>query len=128
MHTHGIKILDRTDDDTVILVITDHFHFILFPAENGLLQQYLVSWRCIHAAFTYLDKFLAVISDTATTATESERRADNNREPYIFLDLPCLIHIMRKSGMWHGQPDLYHGLAKTFPVLRLVNCFLRSTD
>ena len=34
VHTHGIEILDGTDDDTVVHTIAHHFHLEFLPADQ----------------------------------------------------------------------------------------------
>ena len=41
MHAHRIQVLDRADDDAVVLFIAHHFHLELFPAEERFLDQKL---------------------------------------------------------------------------------------
>ncbi len=36
---HGIEVLDRADDDAIVVFITHHFHFVLFPANQRLVNQ-----------------------------------------------------------------------------------------
>ena len=35
MHAHRIEVLDRADDDAIVLLVAHHFHLELFPAEHG---------------------------------------------------------------------------------------------
>ena len=42
MNTHGINIFHVTDSDTIVISISDHFIFYLFPTCHWLLHQNLV--------------------------------------------------------------------------------------
>jgi hypothetical protein len=41
----GSEVLDRADDDAVVLAVADDLHLELFPAEERLLDQELVRRR-----------------------------------------------------------------------------------
>ena len=42
MHAHRVDVLDRADDDAIVLFVAHHLHLELFPAEHALLDQDLV--------------------------------------------------------------------------------------
>ncbi len=72
MYTHGIKVFDGTDNDAVVIFVTDHFGLVLFPANQRLVDQQLIGRRQFHATGTDFNKFFLVIGDTAATATHGE--------------------------------------------------------
>src|SRR5206468_12407956 len=50
VHTHGVEILDRADDDDVVFKIAHHLKLVLFPSEDRFFDQGLVNWRKIESA------------------------------------------------------------------------------
>ncbi|MCW7293780.1 hypothetical protein [Escherichia coli] len=50
MDAHRIKVFDRADDDAVVVFITHHFHLVLFPADQRLINQQLFGWGEIQTA------------------------------------------------------------------------------
>ncbi|MBA7468683.1 hypothetical protein ES707_03935 [subsurface metagenome] len=50
VHAHRIEVLDRADDDAVVLFVADDLHLVLFPAEHGFLDQHLIGRRGIQTA------------------------------------------------------------------------------
>ena len=77
---HRIKVFDRADDDAVVVFITHHFHLVLFPADQRLINQQLFSRREIQTAGANFFKLFAVISDTAAATTHGKGWANNARE------------------------------------------------
>ena len=72
MDPHCIEILDRTNNDAVVITITDHFHFVLFPTNNRLLDEQLVGGGCIHTTLTDTDEFLFVVGNATATTTQGK--------------------------------------------------------
>ena len=38
MYTHGIKVFNRTDNDTVVVFISHNFHFVFFPTNQRFVE------------------------------------------------------------------------------------------
>ena len=87
MDAHRVEVFDGADDDAVVLAVADNFHFVFFPAEQGLLNQEFVCRREFEAAGTNLDEFFHVVRNTAAGAAERETRTNNGREADLSLDL-----------------------------------------
>ena len=68
MHAHGIEILDRTDDDDVVLPVADHFEFVLFPAQERLFDQAVAGRREEECAFQLREKLFFRVSRSAAFA------------------------------------------------------------
>ncbi len=77
MHTHGVNIFNRTDDDAIVGGVAHHFHFIFFPAENRLFNQHFGGGRRVETRFHDVEKFIAVIGNAAASAAERKRGADD---------------------------------------------------
>ena len=75
MHAHRIDVLDRADDDAVVVLVAHHLHLELFPAEHRFLDQHFGGRRGVDAALDDLDELRLVVGDAAAGAAERERRA-----------------------------------------------------
>src|ERR1700748_1455192 len=47
VHAPRIEVLDRADDDAVVLAVADHLHLIFLPADHRLFEQDLTGRRGI---------------------------------------------------------------------------------
>ena len=72
MHPHGVQIFNRTNDNTVIIAVPDHFHFIFFPTDDAFLDQKLIGRRSIKSTIADFIKLILVIGNPTTTPTQSE--------------------------------------------------------
>ncbi len=135
MDAHRVQVLDRADDDAVVLLVADHFHLVLFPAQQRFLDQQLARRRQVQAALADLLEFLAVVGDAAAGAAQRERRADHDRIAAgvglardLRLDGQRLFHRMRDAGLGRTETDLGHRVLELLPVLGLVDRLGRRAD
>ncbi len=77
VHAHRIEILDRADDDDVVLVVAHHLELELLPADHAALDEHLVRRREIEPVAHDLLELVAVVGDAAARAAERERRTDD---------------------------------------------------
>ena len=75
VHAHRVEVLDRADDDAVVLAVAHDLHLELFPAEQRLLDQQLARRRQVEPALAHLDELLLVVGDAAAGAAQREGRA-----------------------------------------------------
>ncbi len=125
---HRVEVLDRADDDAVVLAVAHHLHLELFPAEHRLLDQELLRRRGIEPALADGDELLAVVGDAAAGAPERERRADHHREADARLHLQRLFQRVRERGAWRGEADALHRVLELLAVLGLVDRLARRAD
>ncbi len=123
VHAHRIQILDRTDDDAIVVAVAHHFHLEFFPAEQRFLDQQLARRRGFQSALADLDELLAVVGDAAAAAAHREGRADHRREAQHLLHLQRFFHAVRDRRTGRGQPDAGHRLLEFFAVFGLVYGF-----
>src|SRR5690606_16112014 len=81
--THRIEVLDRADDDAVVVFITHHFHLVLFPANQRLIDQQLFGWGEIQTALANLFELFTVVGDAATGAAHGKGRTDDARIAHV---------------------------------------------
>lgn len=86
MDTHRVEVFDGANDDAVVFAVADNFHFVFFPAEQGLFNQEFVCRGEFKAAGTNLDEFFHVVRNTAAGAAERKTRPNNCREADLSLD------------------------------------------
>ena len=77
VHAHRIEVLDRADDDAIVLLVAHHLHLELFPAEHGFLDQDFVGRGGVDAALDDVDEFFLVVGDAAAGAAHGEGGADD---------------------------------------------------
>ncbi len=121
MHAHRIDILDRADDDAIVVLVANDFHLVFFPAEHGFLDQHFAGWRRVDAALDDLDELGLVVGDAAAGAAERERRPDDGRQSDIlerFERADQCLDLVRARRL---QPDLGHRLAKQLAVFGFVD-------
>ncbi len=121
MNPHGIKVFDRADDDAVVVFITHHFHLVLFPANQRLINQQLIGWRQIEAALANLFKLFAVVSDTATGAAHGKRRTNDARETDLLRYRQRFFHGVRDTGTCGIQADALHRHVEAATVFSFIN-------
>ena len=94
MYAHGVKILNRTNDDDVVAQIAHDLKFVLFPAENGLFDQGLVHRREIQTAGKNIQQFFAVVSDASTASAQREAWPHNDRKPDFACEFKTVFQIV----------------------------------
>ena len=118
---HGVHILDRADDDAVVVLVAHHLHLIFFPAEYRFLDQHLGGGAGIQPAAHDFLELLAVIGDAAAGAAHGEAGADDRWQAGMLDGGERLFHRMHGGRARALQADLVHRLAETLAVLRLVD-------
>ena len=72
VHTHGVDVLYRTDNDHVVGEIPHHLQLVFLPPENRLLDQHLLMWTGLQAARHEFLEFAAVVGHAASGTAERE--------------------------------------------------------
>ena len=121
MDPHRVKVFDRADDDAVVVLIAHHLHLILFPANQGFVNQQLVGRRQVQPTLADLFKLFAVVSDAAAGAAHGEGGADNAREADISGHRQRLFHGMRDTGTRGVEADFLHRHVETAAIFRFIN-------
>ncbi len=92
VHAHRVQVLDRADDDAVVVAVADNLHLEFLPADHRLLEQDLAGRGRIEAARDDRLELLAVVGDAAAAAAERERRPDHRREADLGLGGERFFH------------------------------------
>ncbi len=128
VHAHRVEVLDRADDDAVVVFVADHLHLELFPAEHALLDQHFAGRRGVDAALDDLDELRLGVGDAAAGAAERERGADDRRQADIFKRAQRVgqrLDLLRARRL---QPNAGHRVAEALAVLGLVDRIGRRAD
>ena len=108
MHPHRIEVLDGTDDDRVVGLVTHDLELVLLPTEHRLLDQDLRHRAGIEPTLGDIGHLLAVVSKAGTPAAEDERRTDDHRVANLVGHLQGSIDLVGQAGARHRQADLLH--------------------
>ena len=128
MNTHRVEVFNRADDDAVVVLVAHHFHLVLFPAEDGLLNQQLMRRRRIKTAFANCQKFVFIVGNAAARTAHGKRRTNQRREADLFLRCQSLVHGVADKRFRARQTDFFHRFFKAATVFRLVNRVFGRTD
>ena len=121
MHAHRIDILDRADDDAVIVLVAHNLHLILFPAEQRFLDQHLGGRARLKARADDLLELGLVIGDAAARAAQREARPDDRGQAGACQHGKGFLHRMRHARAGRFEANLVHRLAETLAVFGLVD-------
>ena len=118
---HRIEVFDRADDDAVVVFITHHFHLVLFPADQRLINQQLFGRREIQTAGANFFKLFAVISDTAAATAHGKGWANNAREAHVSGNRQRFFHRVCDTGTRGFQTNFLHRYVETTAVFCFIN-------
>src|SRR5262245_9626650 len=122
MNSHRIKVLDRADDHAVVCLIPHHFHFKFLPTQKRLFNEDFGDRREIKAALGEFLKFLTVVCNTSSGATQGKRRAANHRKsPDPFRDAARLLKRMSGAADRNIQSDLLHEILEGAAIFSSVD-------
>ena len=72
MNAHRIKILDRADDDDVVLQVAHHLEFVFLPAEYRLFNQNFVNRAQIESPLDDFFVLFVVVCDSSARSAQRE--------------------------------------------------------
>ena len=106
MNSHGIEVLDRTNDHTIVRLVSHHLHLEFLPTEQRLLNQNFTYGRQLKAAFGDFFELLPVIPNAPTGPSQRIGRANDKRQTvYFFRDVPRFVQGMSRPANRHIQSD-----------------------
>src|SRR5690606_41225972 len=116
---HRIDVLDRADDDEVVVLVADDLELVLLPAEDALLDEDLVRRRLAERPLHLALELARVLDDGAALPTEREARAQDHGITGVLDDLARLFDGARVAGARALEPDARHRLLEEEAILRL---------
>ena len=114
MDAHRIEVLDRADDDHVVLAVAHDLELELVPAEKGFLDQHLSDGALAQRPVQHGTQLGLGVRGAAAVAAERERRPEDDREGQPLRDL-----IQRRDDrrLGHFEPRRADGFAEELAVL-----------
>ncbi len=126
--THGVEVFDGADDDAVVVAIPHHFHLVLFPADQRLVDEQLFGRRQVQTTLADLDELFGVVGDAATRAAHGKGGTDDAGEADHLLHAPRLFHVVGDASTRALEANAAHRLVKTGAVFGLVDGVGGGTD
>jgi hypothetical protein len=141
MHAHRVHVLDRADDDRVVLAVADHLHLELLPAEEALVDEDLGHGARFEATAADLEVVVAVVGDAAPRSAEREGGADDGGKPHGLervhaevetgADVELAVLLAGRGddgGLGVLEPDAVHRFAEELAVLGHLDGFALGAD
>ncbi len=130
VHAHRVDVLDRADDDDVVVSVAHHLELELTPAEHRLLDQHLVDRARREALRDDPEQLGLGAPHAAPLAAQRERRPHDRRQ----LDLARrqaaldLRHRLDDHRPRHTQAGVLHRPPERLPVLGPVDRLVVGAD
>src|SRR5262249_34602110 len=105
VHAHRIEVLDRADNDDVVLQVTHQLQLVFLPAEHRLFEQNLVYWRQVESARKQFEQLFAVVGDAAAGSTERERWAKDYGETDLAAEIDAVFQIIDQARLRDFESD-----------------------
>ena len=118
---HRVEVLDRTNDDDVVVRVPHHLHLVFLPTDDRFLDQDLGGRRLIQPVFDHRVEFVLVVRDAAARPAHRERRPDDRRQAHLRQRLAGGFDRLDDVTLADVQPDLFHRLFEPIAGLGLVD-------
>ena len=128
MNADRIKILHAANSDAVVIPVSDNLELNFLPSGNAALDEYLSDHRVVQPLDHCGDQLFFIFCDTASCASHRIRRAYNDGVTDAFCKRNCCMHILDNRALWNRLAELLHRLLEALAILRLLDCFERSTE
>ena len=123
MDTHGVDILHVAYHDTGIIGITHHLVLELFPAQNALLDEYLVDTAAFQAQFSDRDEFFLCPGNSTASPAQGIGRPDDKGQAQFIDHCNCILNGVHGLAAGYRLTDTLHGLFEQVPVLGILYGF-----
>lgn len=128
MHPHRIEIFDRTDDDAVVLAVSDHFHLELFPTDQRLFDEQFVRRRSFQTALADIDEFFLIVGNASTRAPIVNEGRMIDGKPRAACTLKRFLHAVGYCRSCRTKADPGHRFLELLAIFGLVDGIFRGTD
>ncbi len=119
--THGVEVLDRTDDHHVVGVVAHDLELVFLPSRDRLFDQDLRHRARRQPVRRDPAHLLGVVGKPGATPAEDERRSHDDRVAHFLGHLHGFIEGVGEAGRGDGEPDLLHRGLELVTVLRGVD-------
>ncbi len=117
VHAHRVEILDRADDDDVVVQIAHHLKLEFLPPKYRFFDQYLRIRRRGKSIFGDLLKFFGIIRRAAARAAKRKTWTNDGRITDAVYHPFGLFPRVCKSAFCRRNTDLVHRRFEKFAVL-----------
>ena len=112
----------------IVLGITDHLQFQLFPPQNGLFYQHLANETGSDATTDYYSQFLDIIDQPATGTTHGIGRTNDYRITKLGGNLFGILDSVDGLALWHLDIEAVHRFLESNPVFTPLDSVSLNTD
>ena len=117
VHAHRVDVLDRADDDDVVVAVAHDLELELAPAQHGLVEEHLPDRGDREAVGHDAVELRLGAHDAAAPASEREGRTHDDRQTDLRHVRARLGQAGRDRAARHPQPGGLHGLAEDVAIL-----------
>ena len=128
VNAHRVDVLDRADDERVVVAIAHHLELELAPAEQRLLEQDLVDRARVEALRDALVELGPRPRDPATVPAEREGGPHDERQAELVDRAVGLRHRCHDRRARHLKAGLGHGLPEELAVLGAADGVVVDSD
>src|SRR4051794_5044681 len=128
MDAHWVHVLDRADDDHVVVEVAHDFEFELFPAGYAAFYENAADGAGVEAIGYGAAKVFWAVGGGAALATEGEAGADYEGEADLAGKLQGFLGAVDDAALRYPEADTFHRLAEELSVLGLANRGDRSSE
>ncbi len=118
---HGVQVLDRADDDHVVLEVPHHLQLELLPPDHRLFEQDRVDPARVEPPLDDSVEALRVVGGPPPGPPKGEARPYDHRIADLLGDRPGLFQGTGVPASRNLQADLLHGGLEQLPVLGLLD-------
>ncbi|CAB4794963.1 unannotated protein [freshwater metagenome] len=128
VYAHWIEVLDRADDDAVVVAVTHDFEFVFFPAGDAGLNQNLADGAARNSLTGQVCELFECRCDTGAAATKDVGRTNDAWKANGFEHLDGFVESVSNATRWHIETDLDHRLLELLAIFGCGNCLCVCAD
>ena len=128
MDSHGVKILDGTDDDNIVLLVPHDLQLKLFPADDRLLDEDLADHAAFKASLGQDLKLINVVGHRCPGTSKGITRPYDEGETDLFATFFASSMVWARPLRGTSRLMLFHGCLELFPVFRLLDGLVVGAD
>ena len=128
MNSHWIEILDRTNNDHIVVRIAEQFQLKFLPTEQGFLNQHFVDRRCMQTTIKQLVELFLMMHESATSSSKCIRRSYNKWIANSLRDFFSFQIGIRHLRRWNAHVEAHTKLTELLAVFGFLNRRNVNTD
>ena len=128
VHADRIDVLNRADDNDIVLLVAHQLELVFLPALDAFLDQDLVGRGIMDSRACDAVQLVLVMRDAGAESTHGEARADDQRIAEFLGDLVHFLKGVRDVGTRGFSAGLLHDLLEELTVLATIDGVEGSAD